>query len=697
MVGTNLRFKELHIQNFRPYEDVKIEFSQDPKKTITIFEGTNSAGKTSIMNAIHWCIYGKEQFLNEGEGKPIPNQRALNRTKVGQTTETSVKLVISDDKGPKYQIERMLHATRNNDSKEKKNDNDAGGQIDSGFTTTISIRFSERNPDESWDTTDNESRFEAKVNKFLPKKISEFVIFNGEILDTFFRSENAENIRTGIERVSGLPVTDRSIQHWNDMFRQYSKKAAHAAGASGSLLEEKLETKSKNLDSKKKQIAVLQRNLDELDEQQKQLEVEIEKHPLKAFELLQEQLEAEKRHQKEYEDIAFKLKNSRVDYIIDNFGRILLKDSIGYAYDILKESEIKGETPPPVMDFFLEDIIKRNECMCGTKLKGNQKAIDALISLKERVANSKIAQIANEGKETLVNMKELPTSQIIHEKLDLLRKDENRYSAAFREAKEKVNGTIEKLQEYDEKKIRQIATSLDKIRQKRSEVRDELNLNNSQILAIESEITDLKKDLKSATETTSASKQWNEKRNLAEKAYLTLNQVREELLSEIRERVQQRTEEIFKKLITRHWQVDRIEIDENYKIRVIDKEGVDNLKTLSAGQTLYLALSYIAALREVTDTNYPMIIDSPFGRIAGLERVRAAEDLPSYLPETQITFLVTNTEYKARVAQDSSSVKHIPSIKETLQKNKRIWKEFELVIDKITEESSRTLVKEITV
>ena len=69
MAGENLRIKSIELKNFRPYEDVIIEFSQDKKKSFTIIEGNNSAGKTSLINAMYWCLYGKEQFLNVGEGK----------------------------------------------------------------------------------------------------------------------------------------------------------------------------------------------------------------------------------------------------------------------------------------------------------------------------------------------------------------------------------------------------------------------------------------------------------------------------------------------------------------------------------------------------------------------------------------------------------------------------------------------------
>ena len=110
---------------------------------------------------------------------------------------------------------------------------------------------------------------------------------------------------------------------------------------------------------------------------------------------------------------------------------------------------------------------------------------------------------------------------------------------------------------------------------------------------------------------------------------------------------------------------------------------------------MYLALSYIAAVREVTDTNYPMIIDSPFGRVSGIERVSAAEDLPLYLPDTQITLLVTNTEYNAEIEKDLQTGKHIASIKDTLKKNKRVGKEMKLVLEKISDTSSRTIVEEV--
>ena len=695
MAGENLRIKSIELKNFRPYEDVTIEFSQDKTKSFTIIEGNNSAGKTSLINAMYWCLYGQEQFLNVGEGKPIPNQNILNKTKVGEGCDSSVIITINDDKGPKYQISRTLESRRQNNDRTKRYDDDAAGQIDSGITTLISQSFSQRDDRGNWEATDDDTRFISKVAKFLPEKLSSFVIFNGEILDSFFKTENAEKIKDGIEKVSGLPITEKSIEHWEKMVKEYSRKAARSSGTSATLIQEKLDNKEKTFDKISKEVSILEKNMEEYRENSKQLQIESDKYPLKALELLKEQQYSEEVNKKQYEKFASDQTDFRTTYIVDNFARILLKSATEHTSQLLKESISKGETPPPVKHFFLEDLIRHRECMCGTKFNESSSEMTHLNKLREKVKNSPLANISFEGKETLSDMENKLDPETILARLTELRKKENQYSSAFREATEKVNGTIEKLKEYDEVKIRKLATGLDNIRQARDIAHGELNLKKSQKQAIALELKTLEGQKTQATGTTEVTKKWKMKENLAKMSLTTLYQVREELLTDIREKVQNKTEEIFKKLITRHWQIDKVEIDENYKIRVIDTEGVDNLKTLSAGQTLYLALSYIAAVREVTDTNYPMIIDSPFGRVSGMERVRAAEDLPLYLPETQITLLVTNTEYNAEIEKDLQTGKHIPSIKDTLQKNKRLGKEMRLELEKISETSSRTIVEEV--
>ena len=694
MAGENLRIKNIELKNFRPYEDVTIEFSQDKNKSFTIVEGSNSTGKTSLINAMFWCLYGKEQFLNDGVGKPIPNQNILNKVKVGDACNSSVVITINDDKGPKYRISRNLECRRITDEKDKKQDIDAAGQIDIGISTYISQTFNQRNSRGDWDPTDDSARFVDKLTKFLPENLSSFVIFNGEMLDAFFKPQNSGKIKDGIEKVSGLPITEKSIEHWRILAKQYSRKAAKSSGSNATLLQERLDNKEKSLEKASKELGILEKNMGEYKDNEKSLAMQYEKYPLKALDILKQQQFDEESNREEFEKFSSDQKVYRTNFIIDNFSRILLKSATEHTSQLLKQSEISGETPPPIKSFYLEDLINKKKCICGTEFDEKSSEMEKLMELKKEVKNSPLVDISFEGKETLINIAEKLNSEKILESLTEKRTKENGFESAFRAATEKVNGTIQKLKEFDEVKIRKIAIDLEKMREQKESTQQQLDLIKSQKQAFEIDVTNLKIQVNTAKGTTGVTKKWAMKQALSEMAENALNQVREELLTEIRTKVQDRTEEIFKKLITRHWQIKKVEINENYEIRVIDTEGVDNLKTLSAGQTLYLALSYIAAVREVTDTNYPMIIDSPFGKISALERVSAAEDLPLYLPDTQITLLVTNTEYDAVIEKDSVTGKFIPSIKETLQKNNRLGKEMRLELEKISDESSRTIVVE---
>ena len=52
--------KSLYLKNYRTYRGPEeIKFASGDKN-ITIIQGNNEVGKTTIMTAISWCLYGRE-------------------------------------------------------------------------------------------------------------------------------------------------------------------------------------------------------------------------------------------------------------------------------------------------------------------------------------------------------------------------------------------------------------------------------------------------------------------------------------------------------------------------------------------------------------------------------------------------------------------------------------------------------------
>lgn len=99
-----MRIESIEIKNFRQYQNVVFNF---PKKhgvgDIHIILGENGEGKTNILNAITWCLYGEETHLgNKANALPMINSQFVQtcRTNGIDKGDVSVMITISTEDGP---------------------------------------------------------------------------------------------------------------------------------------------------------------------------------------------------------------------------------------------------------------------------------------------------------------------------------------------------------------------------------------------------------------------------------------------------------------------------------------------------------------------------------------------------------------------------------------------------------------------
>ena len=96
---------------------------------------------------------------------------------------------------------------------------------------------------------------------------------------------------------------------------------------------------------------------------------------------------------------------------------------------------------------------------------------------------------------------------------------------------------------------------------------------------------------------------------------------------------------------------NEVRIDEDFDLQVINKFGSNVKLDLSAGERRVLALSFMAALKDITGYEAPVLIDTPMGRISKKPKDNIAECLPRYLKNTQLILLVTDSEYTTSVKE----------------------------------------------
>lgn len=99
--------KSLYLKNYRTYKGPeKISFAEGDAN-VTIIQGNNEVGKTTIMNAITWCLYGVE-FYKDGGNEPIYSKSTSYDLEKGDDDLVEVILTMVDSKGKEVKFIRNL-------------------------------------------------------------------------------------------------------------------------------------------------------------------------------------------------------------------------------------------------------------------------------------------------------------------------------------------------------------------------------------------------------------------------------------------------------------------------------------------------------------------------------------------------------------------------------------------------------------
>mgnify|MGYP003499336774 FL=1 len=99
--------KKLTLRNFRQFKDPKpIEFSQDEDKNITLILGDNTSGKTTLLQAFLWCLYGTANF--KSKDSLLNAEIAQELIKSNENVEICVSLEI-EHQDISYFITRKLN------------------------------------------------------------------------------------------------------------------------------------------------------------------------------------------------------------------------------------------------------------------------------------------------------------------------------------------------------------------------------------------------------------------------------------------------------------------------------------------------------------------------------------------------------------------------------------------------------------
>ena len=177
-----MRLLSIELSDFRGfYGTQRIVLSDSDEQRVTIFHGENGAGKTNLLNAVHWCMTGVFTRSFQ-ESKSLVNREAIRENR----RSCHVEIVFRDETangGREYRVRRTgaNEATR---------------------------------PPEVFEIIGGNSKpitnAEALLAKFLPKSLVSWFFFDAEAIGAL-ELAGSPNFKADLRRTLGFDLVDKLL------------------------------------------------------------------------------------------------------------------------------------------------------------------------------------------------------------------------------------------------------------------------------------------------------------------------------------------------------------------------------------------------------------------------------------------------------------------------------------------------------
>ena len=614
-----MRIEEIKIQNFRQYENVKIEFPDIYDKDIHIVIGSNGTGKTTLLNAINWCLYGEEPHIfSEEDGLPIVNTKILENN---ENPEVIVEITVSSSENEIYIYSRKM--IYHPDEKEIYFEISA---IENDNIQIIDSRYND-----------------VYVNKFVNELIKEFYFFDGEKLDDYFKKDNMGKIKNNVLEVSNIEKLIKMETHLDSKRKSFRNKSKD----NGSDIEEianKIDACEKEIDENKKELEETKNKLNNAQNERIIIEKELQGIPdvdkvKKDIEKLNKRLSNKQ--------IQIEDNNEDRDKLTYNYlPRILLYGPITAILDEIQLKLDKNLTLS-VDEHIIDKSIKNCQCeLCKNQLDENE-----IKYLKHIIQEYELANADNELLKNLQNplKSNLNKIQSYESKYAKIIKDERILYSEYNDIVEDIKDNESLILGYDDEEISKkykIKLDLDTFITEHATKKGTLEqkIHENQIL-----LDRLNRQYNNELEKDEQTRIIQKKLDLCIDSLDVVKRSKDEIMRKTKETIEKYTNNKFSELLWKKNTYDHIVIDDNYNLQLYHSSGLQGLGSASAAERALLALAYTLGIHSVSGYNSPLIIDTPLSRVSDEHRKNFSESLIKISENKQIILLFTPDEFSTNI------------------------------------------------
>ncbi|MBD3817795.1 MAG: AAA family ATPase [Brevundimonas diminuta] len=619
-----LQLSSLEVVNFGPFKD-KQTVAFNPKPGVSIFYGDNMRGKTSLLNAIRFALFGK--VLGRGQ-RDVAFENLMNlEARAAGERHFEVSLELSHARGA-YRLTRTGKP------------GPAGDYVTGLYLERGGQPLS---PEQAL----------HEIEQILPKDIARFFLFDGELLQEYedllhTDSGQGPQIRAAIERILGVPILTGA----RDSAKAALERAetALALAAQGDLKTREFGTQLQTLAAERDVFvadqARLESDLERLRGGKAELEAAMRRRErfaslLEKRDRLADQLKAaEKKLETSTEAMAKAMAPAWAALIRTRL--MAAADALGQREATLQAAVTRAQV--------LHDLAQGHNPDCPTCLQ----KVDAKAQGRIRDALSQGADGGDaESQRELAAVRrrlEALQSQIAAanpEALRLLWQGLEDLRNEIIGLKGQIDDIAAKIGGETEKELRNLSRDYDSI--VRQIVATEEGLSATQSKLADNAV--YRENIQKRLEKLAGGQMETERRrrDLAAQVHGLFEKGVDAYREQLREVVEATATAFFLKMTTEK-DYAGLRINEDYGLTILHKDG-SVIPVRSAGAEHVVALSLVAALQNNAPMRGPIFIDSPFGRLDGGHRKNIVQTLPEMAD--QVVLLVYEDELPGQVAHDT--------------------------------------------
>ncbi|MCA2640084.1 MULTISPECIES: AAA family ATPase [unclassified Microcystis] len=608
-----LRLKQIRLTNWKCYPSQNITFNLHPDRKIQIIFGNNGHGKTSLMTAILWCLYGVDivsketlkTYFYRGKGDSSP------------AIEMRVELnFIKNEKN--YFISRTAKLKGNGST---------------FYPSVEEALFYE-------DGTMKGSNSREYIEALLPKSIRDFFCFDGLKIEQYTQITQTKEAKEAIEKVLGIPELRNLRDDTEKALQELENRLNKAEGTSQVFrnkmqqmreLEEDIDLKKGQLknarNSEKDAIIIYQ------DAQEKAAQIES----------LREKLEEIHNLEKKRIGLQTQLNNQQksIDSWLKKASIPLLINFVQEMVDDLQVTSLKS-TYKTNSTVILKAILDDESCLCGRCLDKNSR-------------NFILQQIAELESLEVDNATRIEKDQI---RIDLqgIMRDNAKFSNysqlllqrdRLEEEIEEINQHIRQLKQettgIDQDSVREIWRKVDESERKVKVIEESVERLQKEIEIKEKQLENLRKEVEILASENQTTLMLSNQVKMARGLKNATNELIEWHIDNSQKMINQATSDRYLQVTNKPEEYRGVEITPEYTLGIRTITGkLLHPDVLSAGEKEALAFAFITGLNQITDTCVPLIMDTPFGHLDEEHQKNIINSLPNL--NSQVIILATDRD-----------------------------------------------------